>query len=265
MIYIFCHPKPWIDVFLGIQHTCIKSWKQLEPTPRIILLGNDEGTEENAKNLNVDHIPDITCNEWGTPLISSIFATIRKHTRPEDIVCYINADIVLTNDFTKTIAVVTNTRKSEWLMVGKRRDLDLPDPNKMTVKQIREECERRGKDHGWAGIDYFVFPQHVFPFVYPFALGKFVWDQWLLGNAFRRGVFTVDASKTVLAVHLNCDWFFRGKLTSNRMEIESSEEGKRNRSFDFYQKTILTGTIAETIETKDKISVNLKDRIVDED
>jgi len=244
MLHIFCHPKPWISPFLAIQHATINSWKVLTPPPRIVLLGNDQGTTEHARRLEVEHIPDITCNEWGTPLVSSIFSTIRQHTHPDDIICYINADIVLSNDFMQTVAAIDKTK--DWLMVGKRTDLDLDEPMVYTVDQIRQLAIQNGKDHGWSGIDYFVFPSRLFSFVHPFALGKFVWDQWLVGNAFRRGINCIDASETVLAVHLNCDWFFQGKTTSNREEIEKSEEGTRNRSFDHYQKTILTGTNFET-------------------
>jgi hypothetical protein len=249
MLHIFCHPKPWNHVFSAIQSAAINSWKLLTPKPRIVLLGNDEGTMENARLLEVEHIPDITCNEWGTPLVSSIFSAIRQQTHASDVVCYINADIVLYQDFPNSIAVVNKTR--DWLMVGKRTDLDLVNPMMYTVDQIRQLAASNGKDHGWSGIDYFVFPSRLFSFVYPFALGKFVWDQWLVGNAFRRGVDCIDASGTVLAVHLNCDWFFQGKSTSNRDEIEKSEEGTRNRSFDYYQKTILTGTNLETKRKQD--------------
>lgn len=63
-----------------------------------------------------------------------------------------------------------------------------------------------------------------------------------MGNAFRRGIWTVDCSKTLLAIHLNSPWYKDGKPTEDRQAIYDSEEGTRNRSFDYYQKTILSGT-----------------------
>ena len=47
------------------------------PRPRIILLGNDEGTAEIARELGLEHIPEIEGNRIRTPLLSSVFASRR--------------------------------------------------------------------------------------------------------------------------------------------------------------------------------------------
>lgn len=251
-IFVFCYPKPWIPAFETIQKTAILSWKKALPSNAVVvLLGDETGTQEAAAALDCCYDACPGKNEWGTPLVSAIFETINRVTPTTAIACYINADIVLGFDFWQTVLAVqrhwADKREEPWLLIGKRTDVTIAELNDgMSVDQIQEIALTTGCDHGWAGIDYFVFPANTFRFVYPFALGKFVWDQWLVGNAFRRGMFTVDGSSTVLAVHLNCDWYFQGKLTKDRLSIDDSEEGKRNRSFDYYQKTIISGTLYQT-------------------
>ena len=245
---IFCNPKPWIEPFDRIQRYAVNSWKSLPGNVSVVLLGSDKGTAEAAKELDVGHLPNVECNRWNTPLMSSIFKLIRGRCQPTDIACYVNADIVLGTDFSKSLMSVCEqareAKRSEWLMVGKRTDFDPSDilQTDASVDDIRKRALEKGLDHGWGGIDYFVFPAHTFSFVYPFALGKFVYDQWLVGNAFRRGLWTVDCSKTVLAVHLNCPWYADGKSSMDREGIYQSEEATINRGFDYFQKDILSGT-----------------------
>jgi hypothetical protein len=259
-IHFFSHPKPWLPEFDGIQRSAVKSWKSLSPTS-ITLLGTDQGTAEAAKDLDVSHIPNVKQNEWGTPLVSSIFDIIRQTTNGHSIVCYINTDIILDQSFLKTVQALYNQSVgTQWLGVGKRTDIDLS----ATITDIVKLAKQHGRDHGWAGIDYFIFPPNTFQFVYPFALGKFVWDQWLVGNAFRRGLWTVDCSDTLLAIHQNCPWYQNGKSTHDRKSIQDSKEGVRNRSFDYYQKTILSGTTHKTqIDDNGDIRITKKTLVPD--
>ena len=55
-----------------IQRNAIKSWTLL-PEVEVILLGEETGLAENARELGVKHIRNVARNESGTPLISSMF------------------------------------------------------------------------------------------------------------------------------------------------------------------------------------------------
>lgn len=233
----FSHPKPWISPFKEIQMTAVKSWR-LVAKSSITLLGDDEGTFDASKTLEVNCFSDIKKNEWGTPLVSDIFQYIQSKTQRGQLICYINTDIVIGEDFIATLACLQQNSESlgdQWLAIGCRTDLDFKSTDDLTNKQD-------GINHGPGGIDYFVFPSGLFSFVYPFALGKFVWDQWLVGNVHRRGIPVVDCSKTLRAIHLNAPWFFRGAPETDRKTIEESEEAKRNRGFDYYIRTIADGS-----------------------
>lgn len=253
-IIFFCCPKPWTAEFKDIQTLAISSWREFGP---VYILGDESGNSEAAKSLDCIHIPDIQKNEWGTPILTSIFDKISEVAGqlPPLSACYINADIVLDKSFQNTINAVLDFTKrgklSEWLVVGKRLDVSMTHTQltTLTISEVQTYARKYGKMHAADGIDYFVFTPKTFSFVYPFAIGKFVWDQWLVGNAYRRGVCCIDASATIQATHLNADWFFQGKPTNNREEIYNSPEGLINRNFDAYQRNIANGTNHHTVKT----------------
>ena len=74
MLTIFTIPKAFQGHAGVIQTNAIQSWLKLRPECEIILLGDDEGTAEVAAKFGVRHIPKVERNEYGTPLVSSIFS-----------------------------------------------------------------------------------------------------------------------------------------------------------------------------------------------
>src|SRR3970040_3118602 len=91
-------PKPFTNPHIAmIQRNAIKSWTLL-PDVEVILLGEETGLAEAAKELGVKHIPNVACNESGTPLISYMFQLARENSH-SDILCIINADMILMPDF----------------------------------------------------------------------------------------------------------------------------------------------------------------------
>ena len=74
MLTIFTVPKPF-DGHIGIiQRNAIQSWRCLRPACEVILCGDEPGTAETAAALGTDRIPAVDRNEFGTPLLSSVFA-----------------------------------------------------------------------------------------------------------------------------------------------------------------------------------------------
>src|SRR5512138_1171415 len=98
LITFFSAPKPFTDPHIAtIQRNAIRSWTLL-PDVEVILLGEETGLAEAARELGVRHIPDVERNENGTPLISSMFQLAREHSS-SDLLCIINADMILMPDF----------------------------------------------------------------------------------------------------------------------------------------------------------------------
>lgn len=187
---------------IGIaQRNAIRSWKALRPTPRIILLGDDPGTAEAAREFGCDHIPEVATNEFGTPLLKSIFAQAHAAAGGGTMI-FVNSDIILTGDLSDAMALLP---QDNFLMMGVRTHLIVRDELDVGLAQddaaLRRRVAIKGQRGGPTAIDYFVFPHGLFADVPNFAIGRGWWDHWLITDAQRRGVQLIDASQTVLAVH----------------------------------------------------------------
>ena len=81
MITFFTAPKPFQGHIDIIQRNAIESWLRLRPQCEVILFGDEEGIAEVARELKVRHIPEVARNEYGTPLISSLFEKAQEIAR----------------------------------------------------------------------------------------------------------------------------------------------------------------------------------------
>ncbi|HEV2426203.1 MAG TPA: hypothetical protein VGZ29_15350 [Terriglobia bacterium] len=203
MLSLFSSPKAFQGDFDIIQRNAITSWSLLHPRPEIILLGNDSGTATMAHAVGARHIPSVDLNEYGTPLVSSIFASAQTASR-YDLMCYVNADIILMDDFLFTVAQVNRLLPREpFLLIGRKiTGVPIPELLDFTKTGWQEELRRRvsGASHGTSDSDYFVFRRGLWPQVPPFAIGRFYWSAWLVYNARIRGIKVLDATETITAV-----------------------------------------------------------------
>ena len=206
MFTIFTIPKAFHGHIGIIQTNAIRSWVLLHPECEVILLGNDEGTAEIALQLGIRHISEVESNEYGTPLISSIFG-IAQDIASHQLVCYVNADIILMSDFLKAVRQV---QRRPFLLVGQRWDLDLKKPVDFDKPDwesyLQARVAEQGKLHPSTGIDYFAFPRGLYRNVPPFAVGRGGWDNWLIYQARHLKVPVIDATKAVIAIHQNHDY-----------------------------------------------------------
>lgn len=265
-------PKPFIKSFVDIQTNAIDSWKALNQVTNdvkvhIYLIGNEENIAKAAQIHEINHIPNVKRNERGTPLVSDLFKITKsislqnKGGGREIVYCFVNSDIILLPDFIHTIRTFIINKKNrsfgpwsdlDYLMVGQRTDVEFVprlfklNNLKVTYDDLNEIIERDGQLHSPDGMDYFIFSQNTFPFVYDFAIGKLVWDAWLVGNAFRRGLMTIDATNAITAVHQNGAWYQASSkenpIVESREILEKSEEVLINQSFDYYEKNSKSGT-----------------------
>lgn len=200
---LFAAPKPFVGHIGTIQMNAIQSWIGLGPGVEIILMGNEPGTWETAEKLNVEHVNDIECNEFGTPLISSIFDRAQSRAKNSTLV-YLNADIILLSDFGKAIQRLPFNR---FLMVGRRWNVDIHDPIAFDAKCWEENLRQFAIKHGslfsHAGMDYFVFSRELWSFIPPFAVGRVAWDNWMIYSARLSNAPVVDATGAIMAIHQN--------------------------------------------------------------
>lgn len=206
MLTMFTTPKPFRGHIGIIQTNAIKSWLLLHPEPEVILFGREEGTAEVASRFGIRHIADIECSEYGTPLLSSMFSVAQNIARYQ-LMCYVNADIILMSDF---LAAVPRVHKYPFLMVGQRWDLELNEAVNFDDTQweyrLRTHVAEHGKLHPKSGIDYFVFSRGLYHNIPPFVIGRTGWDNWLVYQARLLKAPVIDATKVITAVHQNHDY-----------------------------------------------------------
>jgi hypothetical protein len=191
-----------------IQRNAIQSWTRLHPEIEIILFGTDEGAAEVAREFGLRHEPHVECSEFGTKRLDYMFAKAQQMAR-YDVLCYINCDILLLDDFCSALRTVTAAHK-EFLMVGQRIDADITQPwsfgRPAWQAELRDFAARHGKRRPPNWIDYFAFSRGLYGAdLPPFVVGVF-WDDWLVWKALTSGKPVVDVSPAVLAIHQNHDY-----------------------------------------------------------
>src|SRR5262245_20530644 len=105
LITLFSAPKSFTDSHIAtIQRNAIKSWTLLHDV-EVILLGEETGLAEAARELGVKHISDVARNANGTPLISSMFQLARENSHSK-LLCIINTDMILMLDFVEAARTI---------------------------------------------------------------------------------------------------------------------------------------------------------------
>jgi hypothetical protein len=222
---IFTAPKPFTNPHINIiQRNAIQSWLHLEDVV-VMLIGNEPGIGEVAHEFGVLHVPQVDRDDKGIPTVKSVMAV--GHTfSTSPLLCYANADMILMSDMVRAVRQVAAQEK-DFLMVGQRWDLDLPEPLDFSgdwEARLRAELARRGEFYTPWGIDYFVFPRHLYNEVPNFTIGRPAWDNWMVFHASTSWGAAIDATRSVTVVHQVHDY---SHLPGNKPPY-GSEVAKRN-------------------------------------
>jgi hypothetical protein len=203
-VTLFAVPKPFRGLEKIIQRNAIRSWLNLEPKPEIILLGDDEGVAGICEEFGLRHVPDIKCNEWGTPLLDDIFLKAQEQADTE-VLCYVNADIILF-DIMQAAAQALN-KFDAFLLVGQRLDYDVTAELDFSHAGQPATFIKEAMDNGFLALptamDYFAFTPGLWEDIPPFALGRMIWDTWLLNDNLRAGRPVINCTNFVTAIHQN--------------------------------------------------------------
>ncbi len=228
MLTLFTTAKPFRGHTGIIQRNAIQSWTRLDTEIEIILFGNDEGAAEATQKFGVRHEPHVECNDRGTKRLDYMFARAQAIARHE-LLCYINCDIILMQDFRRAVERVRAAHK-QFLMVGRRWDADVTVPLafdgppvqapkrqapdwQARVLQVclRDLALRCGCRRTAEWIDYFVFTRGLYGADMPPFVLRVFWDNWLVWKALDSGKPVIDASRSVLAVHQNHDYNYHSQ------------------------------------------------------
>lgn len=206
-ITLFSAPKPFTDPHIAIiQRNAIKSWTLL-PDVEIILLGQEIGLAEAAREMGVKHIANVARNESGTPFISSMFQLARENSNSE-LLCIINADMILTSDFVEAAKQAIKL-KDKFVLLSQRWDLEVTQPIEFTEgwqHRLSSMVHRQGQLHRPAGSDFFLFPRSIYLNIPNFVIGRAGWDNWMIYKARKENWAVIDGTPSVMIVHQNHDY-----------------------------------------------------------
>ena len=207
LITIFSAPKPFTDPHIAnIQRNAIASWTKL-PEVEIILLGDENGLADVAHQLGVQHIEKVSRSPSGAPLMDRMFALAREYGTGQ-LLCIINADIILFPDFVET-AKQAASQSENFVLLGQRWDLDVTtqlDFSNDWADQLRAIAHSQGHLHRPAGSDYFLFPAACYTDIPTFTIGRSGWDNWMIYKARKEGWPVIDATSSVMIIHQNHDY-----------------------------------------------------------
>jgi len=203
-----------------IQRNAIKSWTLL-PDVEVILLGEETGLAEAAKELGLKHIPDVVCNEAGVPLISSMLQLVRENSN-SDLLCIINADMILMSDFVEAARTVlyggrvgagssrpVSRPQRNFVLLSQRWDYDISQPIEFTDNWpdiLRSSVLGQNNLHRPAGSDFFLFPKSCYTDIPDFTIGRAGWDNWMIYKARKENWAVIDCTPSIMIVHQNHDY-----------------------------------------------------------
>jgi hypothetical protein len=205
---IFSAPKPFKEPHIAtIQRNAIRSWQHIGEDVDVLLIGNEAGMAEVADEFGVRHLPDVDCNELGTPLVSSIFKLARESSQSQ-LLAYVNADILLMPDFIQAARTVAS-QADDFVVIGQRWDLDVQVELSFEdgwEKQLRSDALHQGCLHPPAGSDYFIFPRQLFKDMPDFAIGRAGWDNWAIYHGVSSNWNVISATDEIMIIHQNHDY-----------------------------------------------------------
>jgi len=215
LITLFSAPKPFTNPHIAmIQRNAIRSWTLL-PDVEVILLGEEDGLAEAAKELGVMHLPNVARNESGTPLISSMFQLARENSH-SDLLCIINADMILLPDFVEAAKQILTLDKRQqvvglkrFVLLSQRWDYDIAallDFAAGWESRLEESVRKQNQLHRPAGSDFFLYPKSCYTDIPNFTIGRAGWDNWMIYKARQQKWAVIDCTPSVMIMHQNHDY-----------------------------------------------------------
>eukprot|EP00271_Cylindrocystis_brebissonii_P010212 TRINITY_DN26334_c0_g1_i1.p1 TRINITY_DN26334_c0_g1~~TRINITY_DN26334_c0_g1_i1.p1 ORF type:complete len:755 (+),score=87.54 TRINITY_DN26334_c0_g1_i1:1397-3661(+) len=232
----FCAPKPYDGPEGPAQKRALLSWLRMQPTPKVVLLGQHPSFDEVAKSFPgiVSVQPDIDVNLHGFPLFHSMIG--RSMVADTNISIFINADILLLRNVHDGLQMIASTFGA-WVITGMRWDVkEFPftfEVAEMSRKgsvattarlqasrvlgkggqqvgdaEMEEYAIREGSLHTYGGVDFWAWnnlpgvPLVKNP-VPPFVFGAGRYDNWLTHEIVSAGLRDViDGSDAMTTVHV---------------------------------------------------------------
>jgi len=219
VLTVFAVPKPFAGHIGVIQRNAVRSWRALHPECQILLCGDEAGSAEAAFELGVERLLDVDTNEFGTPLLSSVFASVEMRA-DHDLLCYVNADMLLFPDLVDAVRRVTGAC-DRFLVVGETFDLEVSRDlavDAADAQRLEERARAEGTRRGRKAIDFFVFRRGTLGEVLDFAVGRPCWDNWVIWRARSLRMPVVDVTDVATVIHQSHEYGHVQHVRGSRWE-----------------------------------------------
>jgi len=203
VLTVFSIPKPFAGRMGVIQRAAVRSWALLGDDVRVLLVGDEDGVAEAARELGVEHEPELARTERGTPRLDGAFAAAGADAG-DGLRLFVNADVVLGGDV-RLAAERLGAWAPRFLAVGETRELEVAPEELDRPDELRARALRDGRRRGAAAIDWFLFTPGLFEPLPPFLVGRATFDNWLVWKGRQEGP-VVDATDAVAAIHQPHDY-----------------------------------------------------------
>jgi len=187
--------KPFNEVFKFRQLNAIQSWLLLKNIDKEIFILTQEYIEDEINKLknNENKIKIIKDFEKSPstqiPTFRSLYSKAVSEIKSEnDFICQINADMILFDDFSKTInEIIDQINTRNFCFIGQRTSWKTPEPinfedtdwSKKLISNLRND----GVLNPACAIDYFVCSEKTFDNIPDFYIARMRYDNWLVSNA----------------------------------------------------------------------------------
>jgi hypothetical protein len=233
VLTLFTIPKPFVGESGRLQRNALRSWRMLGHGVDIILLGDEVGVADAAREFGALHVPSVAVNRFGTPLLDSAFALAQDHAR-SSVVAYANADLIFYADFLDAVSIVA-AQCERFMLIGRCYDLDVPDEPLdvagLLALRGRAEAELRCRDQAgqvWFrhGLDYFVFRKRSLGELPSFAVGRPPWDRWMPWRARQLRMDLVEITLSAVVLHQHHGYGHVKQATDDRWEGPEAEANR---------------------------------------
>lgn len=231
MFTIFTFPRPFKEPFLTPQINAINSWKKIHPDVEIFLINDEENSSKIFAKSNDIKCIDGKFSKYGSPLLKYALTEIKKQAKHNDIL-FLNTDIIYIDGFVTSIKAI-RSHYNQYFVVGRRMDIDLNQKIDFSVenyKSVLIDLYNKGKLHNLSGLDFWLFSKNLFDDIPNFRIGKPGYDSWLLANAYKNSIPTIDASQTIRILHQN-HYYPQKKSDSYVIEYDINIALMKNDSF----------------------------------
>ncbi len=205
---IFTVVKPFEGLADLHQRNALQSWIQLGRDVRIVLFHGEPLPADIAQDFET--VPIELRNQFGTPLLNDVFKRASE-IASSALLAYVNADIMIGDDFLPAIRQLDQSELGSWLAIGRRMDADIGHPidcckNPNWKEQLLDQSDVSIRRASIVCKDYFVFQRGLFQEIPAFAVGRGNWDNWIVASAKTAKLPVVDLSESVIVIHQNHDY-----------------------------------------------------------